>query len=360
MIRFENLECIFPSGDGLKGVSATVNKGDVVAIVGTSGSGKSLLLRSINLLQTPTGGKIYIDDNNIMDPSVDIYEIRKHIGMVFQGFTLFTHKTLLENVTMGQVDLLGMSKDEAIAEATKYLKMVGLGEKLDSYAKDLSGGQIQRGEIARCLAMKPEVLLLDEPTLSLDKSMVGEVKAVINRLAKAGLTMMIITHDFEFIRDIANRVFFMDDGRIYEEGTPEEVFDNPKGARTKAFVQNLRTFRYLIESKDFDLYELNSKMEDFGRDYFLSKLSIRNLELVIEELVFQNLLPHTSHIELEIQYYEVSKALAIRLEYQGEEFNPFNNDEEDILSMLMVRQFTSDDEYIYDGRNILSFNIYTV
>ncbi len=357
MIKFQNMNCIFESGEGLKDINTEVNKGDIIAVIGPSGSGKSLLLRCINLLQRPTGGQILINGQNILDSETDIYEIRKHIGMVFQAFTLFSHKTLLENVMMGQIDLLSKDKNEAFEQAKKYLQMVGLGEKLHFYPDELSGGQKQRGEIARCLAMNPDILLLDEPTSALDSSMAGEVQAVINRLAQAGLTMMIVTHDFQFCRNIATRVFYMDGGQIYEQGTPEEVFDHPKKERTAAFVQNLRSLKYDIESKDFDLYELNARMESFGRDYFLSKNSIRNLELVIEELVIHNLLNYTSQIHLDIQYYEATQSLAIRLVYSGNPFNPFDNDEEDILSMLMVRQFSSDIEYRYLKNNILKFQI---
>lgn len=216
-----------------------VKKGEVVAIIGPSGSGKSTLLRSLNLLEEPTAGEIYFEGVELSSKKVDINRHRQKMGMVFQHFNLFPHKTVLENIMMAPVTLKLKTPREAQAQALKLLERVGLADKKDEYPNMLSGGQKQRIAIVRALAMEPEVMLFDEPTSALDPEMVGEVLDVMRELARDGMTMIVVTHEMGFARDVADRVVFMDGGVIVEEGTPSEVFDHPKSERTKAFLGNI-------------------------------------------------------------------------------------------------------------------------
>ena len=236
--------------------------------------------------------------------------------------------------------------------------MVGLGEKLYAYPDELSGGQKQRVAIARCLAMKPEVILFDEPTSALDPTMVGEVQAVISDLAKQGLTMMVVTHDMKFSRDIATRVFYMDEGIVFEDGTPEQIFDHPAKEKTRAFVKRLRTWEYQIKSADFDLYEMNAGLEEFSRRHFLTQKQVNNLELITEELITNQLIRFTTDISLQVGYFEVDDKLEMRLMYAGEQYNPFDSENEDALSMLLVRQYSSNVGYEFDGKNILTLDVH--
>ena len=220
----------------LDGVSAQIRKGEVVVIVGPSGSGKSTFLRCMNLLEIPTGGQILFKEVDITDKKVDINIHRQKMGMVFQHFNLFPHMTVLENMTLAPVHLLKLSKEEAEAKAMSLLQRVGLADRADAYPSQLSGGQKQRIAIVRALAMEPEVMLFDEPTSALDPEMVGEVLEVMKELAKAGMTMVCVTHEMGFAKEVANRVVFMADGRILEEGTPEEIFTAPKHPRLQDFL----------------------------------------------------------------------------------------------------------------------------
>lgn len=221
----------------LKGIDMTVRQGEVVSLIGPSGSGKSTFLRCINLLETPTKGSIVVDGKEITDKKADINKLRQHIGMVFQHFNLFPHKTILENVTLAPIKLKKMPQKEAEDAALDLLRRVGIEDKASVYPSTLSGGQKQRVAIARSLAMNPQVMLFDEPTSALDPEMVGEVLDVMKNLAKEGMTMVVVTHEMGFAKEVANRVLFMADGVILEEGTPEEIFEHPQHERTKAFIK---------------------------------------------------------------------------------------------------------------------------
>jgi len=223
----------------LDNISTTISKGEVVVIVGPSGSGKSTFLRSLNLLERPTGGTILFEGQDITDPKCDINKHRQKIGMVFQHFNLFPHKTILENMTLAPIKVLKKSKEEAEAQAMELLKRVGLEEKANAYPTQLSGGQKQRIAIVRSLCMNPEVMLFDEPTSALDPEMVGEVLMVMRDLAKNGMTMAIVTHEMGFAKEVASRVMFVDEGQIKEENTPQEFFDNPQNERLKEFLSKV-------------------------------------------------------------------------------------------------------------------------
>ena len=236
LIKVEGLEKSFGANAVLKGINTEIKRGEVVCIIGASGSGKSTFLRCLNLLEEPTGGNIYFNDVNITDPKTDINLHRQKMGMVFQQFNLFPHMTVLKNMTIAPIKVLGVSKEEAEDRAMKLLDRVGLADRANSYPSQLSGGQKQRVAIVRALCMQPDVMLFDEPTSALDPEMVGEVLDVMKQLAKEGMTMAVVTHEMGFAREVSDRVFFIDEGVIAEEGTPEELFSNPKSPRLQEFL----------------------------------------------------------------------------------------------------------------------------
>lgn len=237
IITVEHLSKAFGDNEVLKDIDFSVNKGEVVCIIGSSGSGKSTLLRCINLLEKPSGGKIFYNGENILDNKHNVYAYRTKLGMVFQQFNLFNNHNVLSNCTVGQIKVLKRSKKEAEEVAMKYLKIVGMEQYVNAKPKQLSGGQKQRVAIARALSMEPDVMLFDEPTSALDPEMVGEVLKVMKELAQIGLTMLIVTHEMGFAKDVADRVVFMDKGVIAEEGSPEQIFNNPIQERTKEFLK---------------------------------------------------------------------------------------------------------------------------
>ncbi len=239
MIEVKNLSKSFGNLEVLRGISEKVEDEEVVCVIGPSGSGKSTFLRCLNLLEQPTGGDVFLDGQKINDEGVNIDEIREKLGMVFQSFNLFPHMTVLKNITLAPVKVKNMPEEEAEAKARELLKTVGLDDKAEAYPSSLSGGQKQRVAIARALAMDPEVMLFDKPTSALDPEMVGEVLAVMKDLAEKGMTMVIVTHEMGFAREVADRVLFMDQGVIMEQGTPEELFGNPQNERTKSFLSKV-------------------------------------------------------------------------------------------------------------------------
>lgn len=239
LIKVENLHKNFGGLHALNGVSEEIKKGEVVVIVGPSGSGKSTFLRSLNLLEVPSEGNVYFEGVDITSKNVDINKHRQKMGMVFQHFNLFPHKTILDNITLAPMKLLGKSKEEAEQQAMELLKLVGLEEKANGYPSKLSGGQKQRIAIVRALAMNPDVMLFDEPTSALDPEMVGEVLELMKKLAEDGMTMVVVTHEMGFAKEVATRVIFMDKGEIKEQGEPNEFFEHPKDPRLQEFLSKI-------------------------------------------------------------------------------------------------------------------------
>lgn len=239
LIKTEGLEKSFGKVQVLKGITTEIHKGEVVVIIGPSGSGKSTFLRTLNLLEEPTGGKIYFEGIDITDPKININKHRQKMGMVFQQFNLFPHMTVLKNMTLAPMKLLKLSKADAEKRATELLDRVGLADRANAYPGQLSGGQKQRVAIVRALCMQPDVMLFDEPTSALDPEMVGEVLGVMKKLAEDGMTMAVVTHEMGFAREVADRVLFIDEGIIMEEGTPEEIFGNPQSPRLKDFLSKV-------------------------------------------------------------------------------------------------------------------------
>ena len=239
MIYVKDLKKSFGKHEVLKGIDENIRKGEVVVVIGPSKKRKSTFLRCLNLLEKPTSGEIIFEGNNIMDKKVNINKIREKMGMVFQQFNLFPHKTVMENIIMAPVKVKGWKEDEAIKKGEELLEKVGLLDKKDSYPNSLSGGQKQRIAIARALAMEPNMMLFDEPTSALDPEMVGEVLNVMKSLANDGMTMVIVTHEMGFAKEVGDRVLFIDEGKVLESGTPEEIFNNPKNQRTKDFLSKV-------------------------------------------------------------------------------------------------------------------------
>ena len=272
MIEVRHLSKSFTSPEGsviqvLRDVNCTIEKGEVISIIGPSGTGKSTFLRALNLMDPPTSGEILLDGKDILQKGYPLTELHQRMGMVFQSFNLFEHLSILDNVTLAPVKLLHKTRKEAEEEAKLLLRKVGMADKAHSFPDNLSGGQKQRAAIARALAMHPEVILFDEPTSALDPTMVGEVLSVIRQLASEGLTMLIVTHEMKFARDVSTRIFFMNEGIIYEEGTPQQIFETPRRSATKAFVQRINKLLFEVDGPDFDFFNMYSKMSRFCIKY---------------------------------------------------------------------------------------------
>ena len=344
MISISHLSKHYGTLAVLKDINAEISKGEVISIIGPSGTGKSTLLRCLNLLEQPTGGAISVDGINLLDKHTDVPKIRQRMGMVFQSFNLYAHLTVIENLTIAPVKLRGKSKAEANNKAMDLLKLVGLAEKAHSLPEELSGGQKQRVAIARCMAMEPEILLFDEPTSALDPTMVSEVLAVIRKLSREGMTMMIVTHEMEFAKNISTRVFYMDEGLIYEEGPPEQIFENPKKEKTKAFIHRLRSMNYHVGSPDFDLYALQAEMQVFCEKHMLSKeLTSRVILAAEESLLIQR---DFHNLDIGLTYSEKEGSLTLALESSGDPFNPMEiSDEEKQIGLLMLRNMTKNIHY---------------
>lgn len=349
MIRIEHLRKEYPDITPLKDVTTEIQDGDVISVIGPSGTGKSTLLRCINLLEKPTEGKIFIDDTEITAPGCNIEKVRQRVGMVFQSFNLFSHLTVIENIMLAPMDLAGKSKQEAYDKGMELLRMVGLSEKAISYPEELSGGQKQRIAIARTLAMDPDIILMDEPTSALDPTMVGEVQAVIRELSKTGKTMMIVTHEMNFAKAISNRVFYMDDGGICESGTPEQIFDHPENEKTRRFVRQLKAFELDIESRDYDFPGTQGMIEAYCIKNQVPWRLTKHALLIFEELIHQNLMKILDdpkvHICIEIS--DRTGTMAFSADYAGGQYDILS--ECDPLSLAVLKSAVREEEYSFDG-----------
>ena len=339
MIKIENLCKKYGELSVLENVSAEIHKGDVVSIIGPSGCGKSTFMRCLNLMEQPTSGRILIDGQDILDKKADVCKLRQKMGMVFQSFNLFSHLMIIENIMLGPVNLLKISRQQAYEEGMRLLDMVGLANKAFSYPDELSGGQKQRVAIARTLAMKPEIVLFDEPTSALDPTMVSEVLSVIRRLANEGLTMMIVTHEMNFAKNVSNRVFYMDEKGIYEDGSPQQIFDNPQKPKTKEFIYKIRTCRYRIEDRKFDLYAFNAEVQEFLKKQLFPERKANRLLLLCEEVIYSVLFSGFGNsfapVDFTLQYSEQKDETT--LEYACELIEENYLEKGDGLSMSILR-----------------------
>ena len=323
LLRIEHLKKEYPGVTPLRDVNLEVRKGDVIAIIGPSGTGKSTLLRMINRMEEATSGKIFFRNEEITSPLCQIHQLRQKIGMIFQSFNLFSNLTVVENIMAAPVDLLGMSRQAAYDRAKNLLARVSLESKAFSYPDELSGGQKQRIAIVRALAMEPEILLLDEPTSALDPTMTGEVESVIRRVAKLGVTMMLVTHDMNLARRVSNRVLYMDEGGVYEDAPPEVIFENPVREKTRRFIRKLKCLELCIDSPDFDFIGCNTSIEEFGMKNGVPKEILLSVMLVFEELCAQILLPRLSTPDIRwiVEYSKEKNAATITADYNGEPFD---------------------------------------
>ncbi len=367
MISIENLVKDFGDVSVLKGISSEISKGEVISIIGPSGCGKSTLLRCLNLLEEPTSGSITVDGVDLLKPKADVAAVRQNMNMVFQSFNLYAHMTALENLTLAPIKLRGTAKEEAEERCMDLLRMVGLAERAHYFPHELSGGQKQRVAIARCMAMVPEIILLDEPTSALDPTMVSEVLAVIRKLAQQGLTMLIVTHEMDFARDVSTRVLYMDEGTIYEEGPPEQIFDNPQRERTRAFIHGVRAWSYAFSSPDVDLFAMHGEINAFGEKQLLSRQAIYNLQLLSEELIqlFMPQLRKGAQFEFAVEYVDTQGALNAWLKMPAGLQNPFDaagkkvregdvgeeddGKEDDEIGLVLIRNLAATIEYQETG-----------
>ena len=355
LITVEHLKKVYPNATPLKDVNTVIRRGDVITIIGPSGTGKSTLMRCINRLETPTDGKVTVFGCDMGDKKTDLRQLRRRMGMVFQSFNLFEHLTVIENVMLAPRVLKKENPQTAYDNAMGLLRMVGMAEKALNYPDELSGGQKQRVAIARTLAMDPEIVLFDEPTSALDPTMVGEVLSVMKRLASQGMTMMFVTHEMKFARDVSTRVFYMDEGVIFEEGTPEQIFAHPKKDKTRAFVNRLKVLSLTVESLDFDFIAMSEALQNFGQKHMLTQKRTTNMRRIFEEILTLNLIPNgspTFPLELTTEYSEDTDVLEMRLRWTGPEYNPLAQGDE--LTLKLGRAAVTDSRFTYEaGANLL-------
>ena len=366
VIEIHDLKKSFGNLEILRGINLNVESGERIAIIGGSGCGKSVFLRCIELLETPNEGKIFIEGEEITAPNVNLDKIRRKIGMVWQKFNLFTHMNVMENLTVAPIKLLGMTKDEARQKAMDLLGQVGLISKAESYPEFLSGGQQQRIAICRCLMMNPKVILFDEPTSALDPTMVGEVLAVIRMLAKKDLTMLIVTHEMNFAREVATKILFFADGEIYEQGTPSEIFDTPKRPKTIAFIHKQKYFSYEITERNFDLMEMQGGIQTFAEKYGLKARRTNRLQLCCEELIYEMInnacTGDNIKISFDVTYAEADDSVKITFNCAGKEYNPLDRDfdefdEENLGATILNNLARNYSHEFTDGVNKISFSL---
>ena len=359
MIRIEHLSKSFGDAEPLKDVNAVIERGDVVSVIGPSGTGKSTLLRCLNRLEEPTAGTVYLDGEDLGSPGCDLTRVRRKMGMVFQSFNLYHHMSVIENIMYAPVKVLGLSRAEAYERGMGLLHAVGLTEKENSMPDELSGGQKQRVAIARTLAMEPEVILFDEPTSALDPTMVGEVLAVIKRLAKDGMTMVIVTHEMRFARNVSTRVFYLDQGVIYEEGTPEEIFEHPKGELTRRFINQLDGIEREFSPASFDYLGLITEIREFAQRKMFSPAYANRIELVLEEVYLQTIYPaldDKATMAFSLEHSDKLGSCEIELSWDGERRDPL--EDMDSLSRKLADFAAQDISYSFEqGRNKVAVRV---
>ena len=363
LIEVKGLRKSFGRLEVLKGVDLTVEQGERIAIIGGSGCGKSVFLRSLCLLEKPDAGQVFIDGKEITAAKGgQVDEIRRSMGMVFQKFHLFSEMDVMDNLCLAPTRIMKMSRDAAEQKAMELLAQVGLASRAHAWPTVLSGGQQQRIAICRCLMMEPKVMLFDEPTSALDPTMVGEVLAVIRMLAKRDLSMLIVTHEMNFAREVASRVLFFADGGIYEQGTPAEIFDAPKREKTISFINKIKYFVYEITRRDFDLMQMQGGIQSFGEKYGLDQKRTYRLQICCEELIYELLdrcYPNRDDVDLKltVSHAEADGATKIALSCGGAAFNPFEQDEEGLGVTILKNMATKLDYRHTDGRNQINIEL---
>ena len=319
----------------LDDVNFHIGRGEVVSIIGPSAAGKSTLLRALNLLDPPTSGSIIVEGDDILAPDYPRHKLCQRMGMVFQQFNLFPHLSVLENVMLAPMKVLGIPREEAEALALENLRKVSLSERASLLPGSLSGGQQQRAAIARCLAMHPDIILFDEPTSALDPTMVGEVQGVIRLLAQQQMTMLIVTHNMRFAHDIATRTFFMHNGTILEEGTPDDLFNHPGHPETRTFVQRIHKLVFDIESRNFDFYDMMSQIRQFCIRFAIPE-HMNNITHIVEEMLLL-LSAHNSPVHIEVNHSELSNQTSVIILHRGETVSPLDRPDTDEIAVMIIR-----------------------
>ena len=365
IIEVRGLKKSFGDLTVLDGIDLNVEEGECIAIIGGSGCGKSVFLRCLELLEVPDAGRIVIDGREITAAGADVDLIRRSMGMVYQKFHLFQHLNVMENLILAPTILLKMPREKAQSKAEELLSTVGLLAKKLEYPAVLSGGQQQRIAICRSLMMNPKILLFDEPTSALDPTMVGEVLAVIRMLTKQQLTMLIVTHEMNFAREVSNRVLYFAERGIYEQGTPEEIFDAPKKPLTISFINRLKYFHYELGEREFDLIEMQNEIELFGEKYGLTSMEINQIQVCCEEYLMVILERGYSAgepiaIAIDIVHSEAASETEIAFESRGREYNPLggalDEDNLDDLGLMVLARLPRSHAYEYvDGVNRMKF-----
>ena len=348
LFKVEHLCKAYDDATPLTDVNCEINEGEVITVIGPSGTGKSTLAKCLNLIDEPTSGNIYYKGENILAKNFDRNAFREKVGMVFQNFNLFQHLTVVENIMLGPCNLLKMDRQEAYNKAIELLKSVGLADKAYSYPSELSGGQQQRIAIVRAVSMNPEMILFDEPTSALDPTMIGEVLLVINNLKKQGMTMLIVTHEMNFAKEISDRVFFMSDGIIYEEGTPDQIFNNPKKDKTRQFINRLKVFTWNFDKNSFDFYAMNNEISNYCQNHLIPTDLTKKILAASEELGVQTILPilsSESKATLNLEFNNEASKADLSIKYSGDAVNPIGSND---LAHAILEHIADPIEYEYD------------
>lgn len=355
MIKVEGLRKEFGPSVILKDVNFEVKRGEIISVIGPSGCGKSTLLRCLNMLEKPTSGSVYINGIEITAKDQNVHALRQHVGMVFQNYNLFGHMNAIENIMYAPMKVNHMSEQDARKLAEELLDEMSLSGKGAAYPDEMSGGQKQRVAIARTLAMKPDIILFDEPTSALDPTMVGQVLSVIRQLAEKGYTMMIVTHEMEFARNVSSRVFYMDQGEIYEEGTPDQIFDHPKRNRTREFVERMKVMHKVITKVNFDDLQCISDIERFGRKHLLDRKQIDDCIFILCDIVLQGILttdPDCNHVHYLMECSERDNIANVTLLWKGKAVNPMDHLDESITNHVKdIAEKITFDPSVKDGTN---------
>lgn len=362
LIEVKGLKKSFGSLDVLKGIDLTVEQGERIAIIGGSGCGKSVFLRSLCMLEKPDAGQVTIAGQEITARGAKVDEIRRSMGMVFQKFHLFSEMNVMDNLCLAPVRLKGMKRADAEKKAVDLLEQVGLASRAHAWPTVLSGGQQQRIAICRCLMMEPKVLLFDEPTSALDPTMVGEVLAVIRMLAKRDMSMLIVTHEMNFAKEVANRVLFFADGVIYEQGTPAEIFDHPQREKTIDFINKIKYFSFEIDRRDFDLMQLQGGIQIFGEKYGMEFWYIYRLQICCEELIYEMMnhcypAENAVDMKLDISYAEANHATDIVIACGGKPYNPFAQEEDGLGVTILKKMAIRMDYQLINDVNRISIRL---
>ncbi|MGN0405240.1 MAG: amino acid ABC transporter ATP-binding protein [Bariatricus sp.] len=352
MISIRNLKKSFGSNTIFQNVNLDIEKGDAVVIVGGSGCGKSTLLRCINRLETPDTGQVLIDGEDILAPDANVEVIRRKLGMVYQSFNLFTHLNIMENMILAPMKVLGMSQKEAMSEAERLLEMVGMETRRFQMPSQLSGGQKQRVAIARAMAMKPEGLLFDEPTSALDPTMVDEVESVIRRLVENGMTSVIVTHDMRFAKKIASKVVFLAEKGIYEQGTPQQFFEQPSRELTRQFLYRTRMLERTMTRQTVDVYALSSEIRAFALPYGFNQRQSHGISFICDELILPIIRSYEDmQREITVRFVagENGQEHTILVEFSALECNPLEHPAIDELNIKLLKGFTRELTSVRNG-----------